>query len=363
VGETVPKEQLTKAQADLAAEKQKTAAAEKKAKDLEAELAAAQKPAKVYYWEPCTWIASGTPFDYLVYMADWLNLASNGRISMTPSAPGAICPVAEEMEAVSAGTTQAMLTTPSHYAGKFPLAALFNTSIGLPSATDVKNCYELFQDGKAFNMYKAECEKLYNVVIVAEHVAEADMIYSSNVRIDHVADLKGLKFRCGDEHIAGPLTILGASTVWFPGTEIYTSLATHVVDAFTYGSAYDHLSIGAHEVTKYWLKWPALVAALNDQFTVNRDIWNEMPEDLQMLVKEASDAADYRCATEAIYLIDDSWSKVIAAGITPIYWDANDAKIWVEKQYEWAKKYTDQYPVCAEFMKVVADYRVFKGYD
>lgn len=362
-GDVVPKEQLTKAQADLAAEKQKAATAEKKAKDLEAQLAAAQKPAKVYRWEPGTWQNQGCSWDYLTSMAEWLNTTTEGRIEMTPSACGAICPVEEQMEAAAAGTTQAMLPTPSYYPGKIPLAALYSTAIGLPTMLDMINCHLIFENGAAYKLYKGEVEKRYNVEVVAEHLFETDNIFSSGVNIPHVADLKGVKFRCGDEQFAVPLAVFGASTVWFPGTEIYTGLATGVIDAFTYGSAYDHLSLGAQEVSKYWgpRNYPFAVGC-NAHFVVNGDVWKEMPEDLQKAVLEASDAAQYGQITKTSYLIDEAWKMAIAAGIIPVYWDANDSKAWAEQQMIWAKKYTDQYPECAEFMKIVIDYRAFKGF-
>jgi TRAP-type mannitol/chloroaromatic compound transport system substrate-binding protein len=362
-GAVVPKADLTKAQADLATEKQKSASLDKQVKDLQAQLVSAgQKPANVYHWEPATWEGQGCSWDWLVFMADWLNATTQGRIVDTPSQPGAVCPVEEQTEACASGVTQAMTHVPAYYAGKIPLAAVASSPVGLPTVTDVVNCLETFQDGAAEKLYIGVVEKLYNVKIVALHVFEQHNILSSNVKVSSIADLKGVKIRSGDEDIAVPLAAFGAATTWFPGTEIYTSLATGVVDAFTYGSAYDHWAMSAQEVTKYWLKYPGLHDATTTYFIVNRDVWNEMPEDLQKAVLQASDAGQYKQVMKTTYLIDDAWKKAIAYGIIPIYWSADDAKLWTEQQMIWTKKYTDQYPDCAAFMKIVADYRAFKGF-
>jgi len=219
--------------------------------DLEDEIAALKKPAKVYRWEPAVWINAGSPWDYLVYMSAYLNETSDGRIVSTPSTVGAVCPAEELMEAVGDGTTQAMLPTPSYYAGKFPMAAVYNTSIGLPTWVDMFNAYEVWENGRAFELYREASEELYNVAMVAQRIGPVKAIISSNVPIRTLADLEGMKFRCGDDHFAGPFNALGASTVWAPGSEIYTMLATGVVDAFTYGSAYDHYGMSFHEVTDY----------------------------------------------------------------------------------------------------------------
>ena len=362
-GDVVPKADLDKAKADLTKAQSDITAEKQKSAKLQSELDALKKPAKVYRMEPATWIAAGTPWDFLNYQADWLAKTSNGRIVSTPSAPGAVCPVEEVIEASAAGTTLAMLATPSYYPGKIPLAALYNTSIGINSSIDMINVYETFNDGEAMKLYYGEIEKLYNVIVAGSRYGEVDAIWSSvDKAINHVEDFKGMKFRCGDEHFAVPITSFGASTVWFPGTEIYTGLATGVVEAFTYGSAYDHLGLGVQEVTKYWgpRNYP-IGAANNEQFVVNKDVWNEMGAELQNLIKESIDAANQRSNAEAFYMIADSWAKAVDAGITPVNWAAEDNSKWVAAQMEWAKKYTDQYPEAARFMQIVAEYRAFMG--
>jgi TRAP-type C4-dicarboxylate transport system substrate-binding protein len=324
--------------------------------------AAPTKPVKVYRMEPATWIAAGSPWDFLNYQAEYLNKLSDGRIEDTPSAPGAVCPVEEQIETAAAGTTLAMLATPSYYPGKVPLAALYNTGIGLPSWQDMKVAYENFQDGAAQKLYFDALEKFANIKVVGTRYGEVDCIISSKKAIPDLAALKGMKFRCGDEHFAAAFTALGASTVWFPGTEIYTGLATGVVDAFTYGSAYDHLGLGVQEVTKFWVDAKALTRANNEQFVINLDTWNEMGADLQNLLYASVESADWRSATESVLSINNAWQTAEAAGVQRTYWSDADNKNYTQKMAEWAKKYTDQYPEDAQFMQIIQQYDDFMGY-
>ncbi len=349
-------------ESQLAAEKAKTAQLQGQVSDLEDDLAALQKPAKVYRMEPATWIAAGTPWDFLNYMSEYLNTASNGRIVSTPSAPGAVCPVEEQIEAVASGSTIAMLATPSYYAGKFPMAALYNTSIGLNTSIDMINCYETFKDGIVSKTYYDQVESLYNVEIAGERIGGLDGIYSSKVNIPNVDAFSGLKFRCGDEHFAVPITSFGGSTVWFPGTEIYTNLATGVVDGFTYGSAYDHLGLGVQDVTSFWgpRNYP-IAGANNEQFVINRDVWNEMAPDLQSLIKASIAGARDRSNAESYYWIADSWKKAVDAGITVVNWSAEDNARWVAAQMDWAEQYTNASAEAKLLMDTVAEYRAFMG--
>jgi TRAP-type mannitol/chloroaromatic compound transport system substrate-binding protein len=363
VGEVVPKEQLTKAQADLAAEKQKTAAAEKKTKDLEAQLAAGQKPAEVYRWEPATWISSGPTYDYLVYFSEYVNKSSDGRIVSTPSAAGGVCPVDQQAEAAGSGLTSAMAPAGTYYGGRIPMTGIYGAGIGLPNYHDFVSCYETFDDGRAEQLLFGEYEKVFNVVAAGDFKGPQNVIMGSTVPIDTIDSLKGMKFRCGDEAIAGPLSEFGASTTWIPAGEVYTALATKVFDAFTMGSAADDYGLAFHEVTKYWLTSPLLMILHEEPFLVNRDVWNGMPEDLQELVKVACDAADYRGQLGCEKLINEAWEAVIAYGIIPVTWSAADAQKWVEAQFKWAKSYEDKDPNSAELMNIIREYRKFVGYD
>jgi TRAP-type mannitol/chloroaromatic compound transport system substrate-binding protein len=348
-------------EADLAASEKKVSdleddldAKDDEIKDLEDDLAALQKPAKVYRWEPAVWINAGTPWDYLVYFSEYMNEMSDGRVVSTPSAVGAVAPAEELMEAVSDGTTQCMLPTPSYYAGKFPMAAVYNTSIGLPSALDMMIAYEVFEGGRASELYYNAAESLYNVKVAGQRIGPVEAIISSNIPIRSLADLEGMKFRCGDDHFAGPFNALGASTVWAPGSEIYTMLATGVVDAFTYGSCYDHYGMSFHEVTDYWHK-SSIMAANNEQLVINIDIWNEMGDDLKAMVDAASYAANMRTITEAYPIFNETWAAVEAYGVEVIEWAPEDVSGWVAAQMEWLKQYEDD-PDVAEFNGIIARY-------
>jgi TRAP-type C4-dicarboxylate transport system substrate-binding protein len=329
--------------------------------DLEDEIDSLTKPAKVYRWEPAVWINAGTPWDFLVYLSEYLNEASDGRIVSNPSMVGAVCPAEELMEAVSDGTTQAMLPTPSYYAGKFPIAAVYNTSIGIPSAMDMMTVYEVFEGGRCSEIYYDECERLYNVHVAGERIGPVYAIMSLRVPISRIADLDGMKFRCGDDHFAAALNAHGASTVWAPGSEIYTMLATGVVDGFTYGSCYDHYGMSFHEVTSHWVR-PPLAAANNEQFVVNIDIWNEMSDDLKQMVEMGIHAANYRTTAEAGPIFAETWVALEEYGITIVDWPAEDSKSWNDAMVNWVLGEYGDDPLVAEFMDIIVRYDEMMGY-
>ena len=327
------------------------------------EEVAKEEPAKVYRWEPATWIGAGPQYDNLVYFSEYVNEASDGRIVSTPSAPGAICPVDQQAEAVGSGLTPAMAPAGTYYGGKIPMTGLYGAGVGLPDYHDFVSCFQVFKDGRVQKILFEEYEKMFNLAAVGEFLGPQDITMGSTVPIDSTDNLKGLKFRCGDEAIAGPLTEFGATTTWIPAAEVYTALATKVFDAFTMGSSADDYALAFHEVTTYWLKSPKLMVLYELPFLVNEDVWNDMSEDLQELVKVAIIAADHRGQLGSEMAIDEAWKAVVDYGIILVSWSAEDTQKWVDAQFKWAKSYEDKDPNSAELMNTVREFRKFKGYD
>jgi len=98
-------------------------------------------------------------------------------------------------------------------------------------------------------------------------------------------------------------------------------------------------------------------------FVVNRTVWNEMPKDLQDIVRVGIVAADHKGQVKAELAIDVAWQKIAAYGITLVSWSPADTQRWVDAQFKWAKSYEDKDPNCAMLMNTVREYRKFKGYD
>jgi len=177
---------------------------------------------------------------------------------------------------------------------------------------------------------------------------------------NRIADLKGFKFRCGDDNFAYGLNKLGASTVWFPSTEIYTGLATGVVDGFTFGGAYDHYSLATQEVTKYWVKTP-LEASRNNQFVMNKDVWNELPADLQELCMKAVDASGIRYIADGYNQDDKAWDAVVKAGIEAINWPQEDSNTWTGLMLEYLDTISGD-PEAGQVVTLLREFARFKGY-
>jgi len=286
-------------------------------------------PEKVWYWHPSTWLPSGVEWDRLGYISDYITKASGGRIVCEPSAPGAICPVEEQLDMVGTGATDAMMPYPDYYSGKIPLCVLAaNASYLLDTTWEFYQYIEHQRGGRMLELIKEEYANYGDIHVVGPCYLPVYVIVASNVPLNGIADIPGTKFRCGDVPIANALGELGAAVVWFPGTEIYTALATGVVDAMTYSHPGDYIAMGFHEVSKYWVKSPIMGPILADYFIVNGKVWRELPDDLKAVVEAAVAAGNAYAEYESYVDIEEGWIAAREYGIEIVEWSEEDVLQW-----------------------------------
>jgi len=178
----------------------------------------------------------------------------------------------------------------------------------------------------------------------------------SRVPINGVDDLKGTAFRAS-ELSALCLAELGAGTIWTPGTEIYTNLATGVVDAAAYSGPPDNIAMGFHEVTSYWIRKPTTGEGLSDALIVNLDVWQALPDDLKAIVEAATEVASARNYFMAEVEISKAWAFAEEYGITIIEWSEEDQAVWYdtrravgEREYLVDAASTEYFEIAKRFM-------------
>ena len=111
-----------------------------------------------------------------------------------------------------------------------------------------------------------------------------------NREINSVEDLAAAS-RCAYPGLGGEvIQRAGATPVTMPGSEIYTSLQTGVVDAAEWVGAYNDIAFGLHEAASfyYYPGWQEPGAGL--ELLINAEAWASLPEDLQAIVELAAQA-------------------------------------------------------------------------
>lgn len=316
---------------------------------------------KTFRWQPSSWLPSGITWDTIGYISERVTKMSDGRLVLTPSAPGAIVPVAEQLSAVSMGVMQATFIWPGYFPGELPVAFMHGDCFAAPKTiAELRYLYEIYEDGKIMDILRKEYAK-HGVYLVGNLYWTLDNLMISKVPIRGVADIKGKKFR-SSELIALQLAHLGAGTIWVPGDEIYTMLSTGAVDAITFSHASDMVAMGFHEVTKYWIKYPTAVGPASDALIVNMKEWEALPDNLKTIVITAVEAGNARNAFEAEREIARAWNYVKGRGIEVIEWSEEDArKLAGTARHVVPERYTKD-PAFNEIFKIVERWAVEMGY-
>lgn len=208
---------------------------------------------------------------------------SGGRLKIQVFGGGELVPAMETFDAVSQGVAQIGHAASYYWAGKSPAAQLF-TSVPFGMNTQQTNAWLNY--GGGMDLWR-ELYSNFNLIPFASGNTGGQMGGWFNKEINSVADLKGLKMRMPG--LGGKIiTKAGASAVLSPGGEIYTNLERGVIDATDWVGPYHDWLMGFHKIAKYYY-YPSFAEPTGVvELIVNKDAFNELPDDLKEIVKSAA---------------------------------------------------------------------------
>ncbi len=218
--------------------------------------------------------------------ADMVNAMSNGRLRVRVYGGGEIVPALGVFDAVSQGVADAGHGAAYYWKGKVPSSVFFTA---VPFGLNAQEMYGWLHYGGGLALYE-EAYAPFNLVPLAGGSTGVQMGGWFNKEINSIDDLKGLKMRIPG--MAGEVfTAAGGTSVTLPGSELYTSLQTGVIDALEWVGPYNDRILGFHEVAEYYYYpgWHEPGSIL--EFIINKDSMAELPADLQAIVRHAARAA------------------------------------------------------------------------
>ncbi|WP_043531202.1 TRAP transporter substrate-binding protein [Litchfieldella xinjiangensis] len=212
---------------------------------------------------------------------------SGGRMRVRVHGAGEMVPPMEVFDAVGAGTAQMGHSASYYWRGK-TAAAQFFTAVPFGMTTHETNSW----------LYNGGGQELWDE-LYAKHNLKPFPVGNTGTQmagwfkkeIKSLEDMQGLKLRLPG--LAGEaMNGIGVTTVNMPGSEIFTSMQTGVIDAADWVGPYNDLAFGLHQVADYYYTsaWNEPSAILEG--TVNLDAWNELPDDLKIVVQEAARSAN-----------------------------------------------------------------------
>ena len=220
-------------------------------------------------------------------LAKNIEKASNGRLKIKVYAGGEIVPPLEVFDAVSQGTVQMGHDSSYYHRGKLPAAPYFTT---VPFGLNVNEMNAWLYFGGGMELWQ-KCYKPFDLVPFPVGNTGVQMLGWFNREINTIDDIVGLKIRMPG--LGGEIMQrAGAIQVTMAGSEIFTSLQTGAIDAAEWVGPYNDLAFGFQQVAKYYYYPGWHEGGPTLECIVNKDAYNELPEDLKAIVDIAASATN-----------------------------------------------------------------------
>jgi TRAP-type C4-dicarboxylate transport system substrate-binding protein len=207
-------------------------------------------------------------------LIDRVNERSKGELKIELIGGPEVIPPGEQMRALGKGVIQ-ILVTPTYHLGVVPEVHVVEVSQITPAQERANGLFDL--------LCKFHEEKL-SVRPLGRMASGVGFRMYSNVKVQKVEDLRGLKFR--SNAVYDPfLKKFGVTRVSLPGSELYTAMERGVIQGYPYPVTISQLRLP--EVTKYAIdhEWWTANAIYS---YINYETWKSLPKDMQDLLTEVA---------------------------------------------------------------------------
>ena len=266
--------------------------------------------------KPIKWVAQsawGMQLPLTVYSltmwAEKVEAMSGGRLLIKLHGAGEIVPGASVYEAVRDGILDCGANTPAFQKGLYPAGDLFYT---LPGGVLSFNDLIVWMYGGGGMQLEQE---MYDdeIIVFPLGLTPPETIWTTKL-VDSLEGLKGLKIRSAG--LAMELfDKLGMSVVLLGGGEVLPALQRGVIDATEFCSPSMDYALGLSDIAKFALGPPIHMSNNIFQLVINPKSWNELPDDLKEIVKNAAIAATFE--GYALHWMDsiEAFKKIRDAGV------------------------------------------------
>jgi TRAP-type C4-dicarboxylate transport system substrate-binding protein len=238
--------------------------------------ASAQSESKIHLkfstWHPP---ASREVKTVWIPMLEELKKRSNGRITYTMYAGGALGKGPEHFDIVKKGLSDMGYFTATWTPGRFPLTDVLSMAAwvdGKDLATDIGN-----------EMYHKILEKEFKDVKVLELNGCIQSFVWTTKPVRTLEDLKGLKIRSPGGMQTLYIKALGAEPVFMPLGDVYMAMDTGTIDGLVTCPPLV-LAFKLHEVAKHGVK--ATFGCVSEGVVMNKKTWDKTPADLQKIIMD-----------------------------------------------------------------------------
>ena len=319
---------------------------------------AKEKKWKTYHWQMTSWASKGNlSSDIFADFCKQVEEMSGGRLMIKYTGSGEVIGEGETFNAVRSGLIEVAVPYPGYYSGAVH-SSLIET--GLPfSLTNAREIETLFWKRGFAKILREEVYGPLGCYYVGPSIQSGTPLISKTP-IKSISDIKGMKIRAGGPQ-AKVLDKLGAKVCIVPYGEVYTALATGVVDGAVCGSTGETFDLKLFEMAKNYM-YPNVVPAQICPLLVNMKAWKSLTPDLQKIVEIAARQHSQYMEIEMWHQDAHAWQEMRKAGVVQHTLNAEDqAELRKIGEAIWDELSAND-SVSKKLVGVLKDYMEFLGY-
>ncbi|WP_343082316.1 TRAP transporter substrate-binding protein [Ostreiculturibacter nitratireducens] len=237
-----------------------------------------------------SWPASDIWMDFAKQYTDRVEAMSGGRLKVDLLPSGAVVGAFQVLDAVNDGVLDAAHSVPVYWYGKNKAASLFGTGPVFGGSANTMLAW--FYAGGGMEFYRELTQDIMglNVIGYLGFPMPAQPFGWFKGEVNTVSDLQGFKYRTVGL-AADLLQSMGMSVAQLPGGEIVPAMERGVIDAFEFNNPSSDSRFGAQDVAKNYYLSSYHQASESFEFLFNRDFVEDLPEDLQAILRYSVEAA------------------------------------------------------------------------
>lgn len=269
--------------------------------------------------------------------ADDVERMSGGRIDIEMFYSGSVVKSTETFDAAANGVLDGDMTGGAYQTGKNPAFQFLG---------DIMGGYETPWQQYSWLYYGGGLEtaqKLYNsygMQLIGWWIPGQESLSSSKPLPD-LAALKDWKFRSPPGLETEIFAELGASPIVMDFGEVFSALETKIIDGADAANITTNDSIGIYDLVKH-TTYPGFHSMPSDHLAINKDVWDELPDDLKAIVEVAMEKLSFRNSLSFQVEMGKSATKLQKEGVTLYNWsqaDRDEFRNFAQKKWqEWGDK-------------------------
>ena len=257
-----------------------------------------------------------------------------------------LCKYAESIDSVRSGVVEMANMGWGGYAGTLPVLAVAE----IPFLYESVQANAASQDG-ILEIYGEAFQKNLNQKALGNfNVTAMELISTKPIKT--MDDFKGMVIQSDTPQGTALITALGASGTMIPFPEVYAALEKGVVDAAMLAAPFILIS-KQYEVAPNYT--PCYALGTTHGVTINLDVWNKMPKNIQDILAEEIQQACHSLNEGFIHTYEEDMKTMADLGVEVYYLPKTERDKWKEVIRPYCEERMTELGEAAQKMKQIAD--------